>query len=497
MAPYMRIRAVLFAFCLAPTTLCNASPAATSPSPDACQIIPMDQIRGLLAATTETINPMSSQLQPDHSRCTYTLIMKDIDDKVTTNRLTVDYLRFPTPGQAIRAQHTMAHVGWTNNDGSMPLDIPTTSAVNDDEVVRLYDLPPPLPAGAAEPYLGYALRHQGNVVSIVLSEGLKHEPKDWYQRVETAALAAAGATVINSQTYARLHDVCRNISPDEIQTLVTLDIAVTTAEPSTPDKLTLGCDFNVRTGIKEKENDVTVQVTHYATDEDAQFGFRYPIEKDRAKYGTLVPTNDSTDRVLTDSADHTQRELKVSAIHGASVAVVTISSWQHEAFVHPSFEYRLERLALQAAGATIQPSAGIAQDPVAQKPTLGFKIEKEFRSLLRYGPALFGPGVMVLVFGGLALSRHRRQKLLATGLPGTARIHHIADTGSSVNRQPVIRFSCTVTPQDGSSPYEAVIRQAASRLMAPASLLGRTLEVRIDRKNSQRVVFVNINQIID
>ena len=135
MAPYMRIRAVLFAFCLAPTTLCNASPAATSPSPDACQIIPMDQIRGLLAATTETINPMSSQLQPDHSRCTYTLIMKDIDDKVTTNRLTVDYLRFPTPGQAIRAQHAMAHVGWTNNDGSMPLDIPTTSAVNDDEVV--------------------------------------------------------------------------------------------------------------------------------------------------------------------------------------------------------------------------------------------------------------------------------------------------------------------------------------------------------------------------
>ena len=459
----------------------------------------MNQIRGILGATDETITSVGSQLQPNHSRCVYTMIMKDIDDKVTTNRLTVDSLRFPTPDQAIKLQHAIGHFSWDDTFTPVALDIPTTSAVNDDEAAGLHDFPPPLPAGEAEPYIGYAFRHQNNVVSIVLSNSLKHEPKDWFQRVEMAGMVAAGATLIDPKVYARLHDVCRNISPDEIQTLVTLDIAVTTMEPSTPNQfrpnaLMTGCDFDVRTGIEEKEHEVSVQVTHFANTPDAQSAFRYALERDRAKYSTLIHTNDATDRVLTDSTGHTRDALKVSAIHGSSVAVVTISSWQQGAFVHPSFEYRLERLALQAAGATIQPSAGIAPDPVAQKPTSGFKIEKEFHSLLRYGPALLGPGIMVLVFGGLALSSSRRRKLLATGLPGTARIEHIEDTGATVNQQPVVRFTCTVTPQDGSSPYQAVIRQTASRLAAPASLLGRTLEVRIDPKNPLRVVFVNINE---
>jgi hypothetical protein len=489
MAPYMRNRARLLALFLAPAALCRAALPAAPTSPDACQVIPTNQIRGILNATDETITPVSSQLQPNHTRCVYTIHLKDLDNAGGTNQLTIDYLRFSTPDDAIKLQHAIGHLSWDENYTPVLLDIPTTSAVNEDEVVSLHDYPPPLPPGAPEPYLGYAFRHQGNVVSLVLSRDLPHTPDGWFQHVATAGMVASGATVLDPVVYARLHDACKDISLDEIQTLVTLDIAVTSAESSSKG-VTMSCDFNVQTGFEEKDHRVGLQVTRFANMQEAQGAFREGIAKDRAKYSTLVHTSDATDQVITDSADHTQQQLQVRALHGSTVSIVTIYDWFHQAFAHPTFEYRLERLALQTAGATVQPTPGMAPDPIAQKPTLAFRIEKQIR---RYWADAAGTGILVLIFGLIARSGATRRRVLSTGLPGTARVEYISDTGSTINQQPVVLFTCTVTPQNGV-PYRATIRQAASRLSAPSSLLGKTLDVRIDPKNQQRVFFVNIDQ---
>ena len=489
MAPYMRIRAVLLALCLAPATLCCAAPTATSPGPDVCKLIPIDQIRGILGATDETITSTSSQLQPVHSRCVYTMHLKDLDNTGATNQLTVDSLRFPTPDQAIKLQHAIGHPITDDNYTPVILNIATTSADNEDEAIGLHVFPPPLPAGAPEPYLGYAFRHQGNIVSIVLSKDLQNEPKDWYQRVETAGMTAAGATVIDPKFYAQLHDACKNISLDEIQTLVTLDIAVTSAKSSSTG-LTMNCDFDVQTGLQDRDHRVRVQVTHFANTLEAQNAFHEEVQQDKAKYSTLVPTNDATDQVITESTDYTQQQLEVRAIHGTTVSIVIIYDWLHKAFLHPSFEYRLERLALQAAGATTHPSSGMASDPVALKPTLSFKLQKAFH---RYSGTFWGTVVLVVIFGAIFRSGSRRRRILATGIPGTAHIDHISDTGTTVNQQPVVLFTCTVTPQSGPL-YHVVIRQTASRLAAPASLVGKTLDVRIDPKDPQRVFFVNLDQ---
>jgi hypothetical protein len=61
--------------------------------------------------------------------------------------------------------------------------------------------------------------------------------------------------------------------------------------------------------------------------------------------------------------------------------------------------------------------------------------------------------------------RRLRKRLLVTGLPGTARIHSVTDTGVTVNGSPKILYTCTIAPANGGTPYTATNKVLLSRLV--------------------------------
>ncbi len=78
------------------------------------------------------------------------------------------------------------------------------------------------------------------------------------------------------------------------------------------------------------------------------------------------------------------------------------------------------------------------------------------------------------------------QRIRAHGIPATARVLDIWDTGISVNDNPVVGFSLEVHPADGA-PYAASTRGLVSRLHIPQIQPGAVLEVSIDPENRNRV----------
>jgi hypothetical protein len=79
---------------------------------------------------------------------------------------------------------------------------------------------------------------------------------------------------------------------------------------------------------------------------------------------TLVQTTDPTDRVVA-SADHPE---EVEAVHGPYIVTLDLSDMTNPARGHPTWAYRVQRTALEAAGATIVPAKGMAPDPVTPGP---------------------------------------------------------------------------------------------------------------------------------
>ena len=57
-----------------------------------------------------------------------------------------------------------------------------------------------------------------------------------------------------------------------------------------------------------------------------------------------------------------------------------------------------------------------------------------------------------------------QQRLLTTGIPGRARIDAMADTGATVNEQPIAELTMTVEVP-GMNPYQVTTQQPVPRLM--------------------------------
>lgn len=79
------------------------------------------------------------------------------------------------------------------------------------------------------------------------------------------------------------------------------------------------------------------------------------------------------------------------------------------------------------------------------------------------------------------------QELVGTGVPATALVTGMRDTGTSVNDQLVVAFDLRVQPA-GGAPYEVGHRQILPRLLMGAVLPGRVVQVWTDPANPQRLV---------
>jgi hypothetical protein len=91
---------------------------------------------------------------------------------------------------------------------------------------------------------------------------------------------------------------------------------------------------------------------------------------------------------------------------------------------------------------------------------------------------------------GLSMARGMMSEHLETtrlqqdGVPASARVLRIADTGASVNEHPVCELEVEVT-RPGTPPYTATLRQMVPRLQAPGLQPGAVVAVRVDQNDPQ------------
>lgn len=77
-------------------------------------------------------------------------------------------------------------------------------------------------------------------------------------------------------------------------------------------------------------------------------------------------------------------------------------------------------------------------------------------------------------------------RLQQIGVRGRATIHSVADTGATVNDNPVVQMSMTV--QTGGGSYELTVKQPVQRLLVGMLRPGANLPVLIDPQDRERIV---------
>ncbi|MCU0373041.1 MAG: DUF3592 domain-containing protein [Ignavibacteria bacterium] len=77
--------------------------------------------------------------------------------------------------------------------------------------------------------------------------------------------------------------------------------------------------------------------------------------------------------------------------------------------------------------------------------------------------------------------------LMQTGLPATAEVLGIADTGALINYNPVVKLKLKVTPQYGV-PFDADIETMVSKIAVPR--VGDTINVKYNPANQNEMIVV-------
>ena len=81
----------------------------------------------------------------------------------------------------------------------------------------------------------------------------------------------------------------------------------------------------------------------------------------------------------------------------------------------------------------------------------------------------------------------KQAQLMQTGLPGTAEVLGIADTGAMINFNPVVKLKLKVTPQFGVA-YDAEIETAVSKIAVPR--VGDKINVKYNPANPNEMVIL-------
>lgn len=81
----------------------------------------------------------------------------------------------------------------------------------------------------------------------------------------------------------------------------------------------------------------------------------------------------------------------------------------------------------------------------------------------------------------------QNQRLSATGVPGTARLLSVTDTGATLNDHPVCDLQLEVSVP-GQPAYTTTVRQSVPRMQAPMLQPGVALAVKVDPEDRDAVV---------
>ena len=456
----------LMTFLLPLLVLPAAARALTGEVADCAQIRKAD-VAAILKADPAALTLDSTLPAPGHAQCDFKAVRHVVGGTdATTGELWLDLYHFGNPE---RAKAQLVSLG-------RPALLVKTPDKTDDAVA----LPEQVRTENVNREPGFAVRHQSDLaIAQMTGSFMEERPADWAFRMQALALKTVGATV-EGTLFA---DVCQLVPSGDLQTLLTLDPATITPEDADRGSLRR-CRLRAQVDGQAMGN-ITIKVKHNQTAADLE-NTESGLERQ-----SLVATNDPADRVLVPAGTRG----KATAIHGTTVATIEVEDSDAYAIVSPSFAYRVQRAALQAAGATVLLTNKYGPDPVAKTPPAAVPpsaMNPVSRALNSFDMMSLTWLLPVLIVGGLLLSvfarSRKRSRLLTQGLPGRARIDAVRDTGTTVNNRPLVRFDVTITP-DGGMPYQASTTQLVSRLMAPASLVGTTQEVWIDPVNPQSFIF--------
>jgi len=81
----------------------------------------------------------------------------------------------------------------------------------------------------------------------------------------------------------------------------------------------------------------------------------------------------------------------------------------------------------------------------------------------------------------------KKAAVMQTGLPGTAEVMTIADTGAMVNFNPVVKMKLKVQPQFGMA-FETEIETVVSKIAVPR--VGDKVNVKYNAANQQELIIV-------
>ena len=111
------------------------------------------------------------------------------------------------------------------------------------------------------------------------------------------------------------------------------------------------------------------------------------------------------------------------------------------------------------------------------------------KTIIAASIVLLSGAAFAIGYGPHALRAYRERQVLRDGSAAEAVVLDLQDTGSRVNRDPVLRIILEVRPA-GQAPYRAEVRRIVGIAEADGLARGRALRVKFDPAHPERVAIV-------
>jgi hypothetical protein len=310
--------------------------------PDGCTLVQSADVRSLITSEEVDVRSQSGNPAPGESTCAwYAYEAGYAAEAAPVGSFSLAYYHFATAADAKKQMRRLS-------EGVQSLDLVRTDDASQDEVIT--------------PDWGTAIaRHDVDIAVIDASRttALAREKANWSYRVEALALQAAGAKVLGPVDDRATADACHLLPRAQILALLTLS----------PSTLTSSLDGNqCQFSVEDRSGIGGASVSNHGgarlTSEDfgstaAALTFQHQ-QTPFFPASHLVSTAVGTDTVVVNP----ENPAEVWAVHGPYYVTLVLTGVTGPARQYPSWAYRVQRAALEAAGARIIPMPGVGPDPV-------------------------------------------------------------------------------------------------------------------------------------